>query len=374
MKNPVSSPWGGSTVSKRFHPRLGRWMNCVIASLVLVGAAGSFVNGRAAARDTSGARREVGDANGPIIASVDRSLPADQIRDAHGDMNLFAFSSSGVVHQLTDTFDDDYAAEVSPDGRLIAFTRGLSMNGTLGDIYTLDTGSGEVTNLTQTPALHEYGPTWSPDAELIAFSRSDPDTPGGDLRNDDLYIVGADGGEPTRLTKGPNIEMGPAWSPRGDTIAYLEHDVGGPYARGRTRLRLTEPDSSSDKVILTENRYLTSLSWSPGGGQLAVTMVPGGNDSSGGHSIWLLERNGSEFRQVLPRASSLNAMLGTWSPDGRWIAFVGRHAGLGGGSRLYKMRPDGSQVTRMSDLNLSTAGQESLISGVPWKIDWAPRR
>lgn len=309
--------------------------------------------------------------NGSIIASVERSVGSDRLRDVHGDMNLFSFSASGVVTQLTDTVDDDYAPDVSPDGRYIAFTRGLSSNGALGDIYVLDARSNDVTNLTQTPGLHEYGPTWSPDGETIAFSRSEPDTPGGDFRNDDLYAIAAMGGEPVRLTDGAGIEMGPAWSPDGKAIAYLEHGLGGPWVSSGTAVHIVAPDGSEDETILTDDRYLTALSWSRDGTRLVATMVPS-IGSSGYYSIWLLERDGSDFTEVFPRENVIPT-LATWSPDGKWIGFIGSSGGVGGFSRLYKMRPDGSQVTPISNLNLSTASQESLISGLPWKIAWGPR-
>ena len=162
----------------------------VAATIVLVVAAG-LIQGPARARSVPTAR------NGAVIAAVDRTVATDQLRDVHGDMNLFSFNPSGTVTQLTDTPEDDYAPDVSPDGRYIAFTRGLPAEGIAGDICILDTLSGEVTNLTQSPAVHEWGPSWSPDGKRIAFVGS----AGGPQGTQRLYKMRPDGAGVTEISE-----------------------------------------------------------------------------------------------------------------------------------------------------------------------------
>ena len=52
-----------------------------------------------------------------------------------------------------------------------------------------------------------------------------------------------------------------------------------------------------------------------------------------------------------------------WSPDGKWIAFVSDRENEGE-FKLYKMRADGSNVTKILDITLGTERGG---------IDWGPR-
>jgi Tol biopolymer transport system component len=52
-------------------------------------------------------------------------------------------------------------------------------------------------------------PSWSPTGSKIAFERERD----GDF---DIYVMNADGSEPTRLTDDPATDRFPAWSPAGN--------------------------------------------------------------------------------------------------------------------------------------------------------------
>jgi dipeptidyl aminopeptidase/acylaminoacyl peptidase len=70
-------------------------------------------------------------------------------------------------------------------------------------------------------------PAWSPDSKLLAFtsnrSAGDPDL----NYNSDIWVVPADVNNPnnsahlTQVTTNPGIDMSPAWSPDGKSIAYV---------------------------------------------------------------------------------------------------------------------------------------------------------
>jgi TolB protein len=62
-------------------------------------------------------------------------------------------------------------------------------------------------------------PAWSPDGRQIAFE-SDRD---GESR---IYVMGADGSNPVRLTSPPGKDSHPSWSPDGKQIAFHRTVLG----------------------------------------------------------------------------------------------------------------------------------------------------
>ena len=102
----------------------------------------------------------------------------------------------------------------SPDGRHIAFTRYAS-GGDIGDIYVISVKGGEPIRLTFDYAVD---PTWSPNGMKIAYTRiiiEDEKSTG------EIYIMNADGSNPTNLTDHPAYDGDPEWSPDGRHIAFL---------------------------------------------------------------------------------------------------------------------------------------------------------
>jgi Tol biopolymer transport system component len=93
----------------------------------------------------------------------------------------------GSVH------DNDPAA--SPDGDVIAITRAGQ------GIWTVALGSGAATQLTKQGG--DQDPSWSPDGSQITFKRQDQ-----------LWVMDADGGNAERISKPGNIGTAAAWSPR----------------------------------------------------------------------------------------------------------------------------------------------------------------
>ena len=82
------------------------------------------------------------------------------------------------------------------------------------NIYSMDLRSRNTTRLTSGAAI-DTAPSFAPDGSQIVFE-SDR---GG---RQQLYVMGAGGGEPRRISFGNGRYSTPVWSPRGDLIAFYQ--------------------------------------------------------------------------------------------------------------------------------------------------------
>jgi hypothetical protein len=114
----------------------------------------------------------------------------------------------------TVTIDDD-SLEVrfvqwpasSPDGKRLAFVA-------VGRVWIMDLPNGNPRPLRDPPNSGvELTPAWSPDGSSLAFTSWNVDDRGH------LWVVASQGGTPRRVTREPGEYLGPVWSPDGKTLA-----------------------------------------------------------------------------------------------------------------------------------------------------------
>lgn len=107
----------------------------------------------------------------------------------------------------------------SPDGTKVAYSN-LDDIGDTSGIYSVNADGTNKTRLTA--SSYDNEPTWSPDGTKIAYDSS---TDSNDGRLDErtgprIYVINADGTNPTRLTDDNNSDNSPRWSPaQSKTIA-----------------------------------------------------------------------------------------------------------------------------------------------------------
>ncbi len=100
-------------------------------------------------------------------------------------------------------------------------------------------------------------------------------------------------------------------------------------------------------------RSLVSPDWSPAGGRIAYIRVTHAPDARPSYALVIAAADGRGQRVIFDTPLALTDI--DWSPDGQWIAAV-----VGG--ELYKLRPDGSDLTRLSH-------HQGGISGPRWSPD-----
>ncbi len=120
----------------------------------------------------------------------------------------------GPPTPLTPDGEDAAYGEISPDGRRLAFVR--IAEGT-SRIYVADVGGGAAQPVAPAPSTL---PRWSPDGTHIAYVRDRGYDSG-------VFVVSADGSEPTRLT---TTGGWPVWWPDGSRIGFVVLGPGGNQA------------------------------------------------------------------------------------------------------------------------------------------------
>jgi len=176
----------------------------------------------------------------------------------------------------------DFNADISPDGRRIAFESERS--GETHDIWVADIDGSNAVQLTRGPGQLQGTPRWSPDGQRIAF-----DSQARDGRFD-IWTISVEGGAPRRLTQDPGDETTPSWSRDGrhvyfsSTPADGDADVWRIPAEGGVAERLTRgggrwPRESLDRRTLyykraDENSPLLALPVAGGPERKLLDCVP----------------------------------------------------------------------------------------------------
>ena len=184
----------------------------------------------------------------------------------------------GEPRQVTDGDWDDSAPAWSPDGASIAFASNRVAERDWDDrtdIYVVAATGGEARKLTR--SRHSLGaPSWSPDGQTVACLGRAADAPAG--ANVRLWIVPAEGGDPTCLTADLDASIGsdvltdmraghltlpPLWTPDGSRLRVLVTERGN-VSLEEINLRgervstlvggdrvLLEFDGGGDRVVFT---------------------------------------------------------------------------------------------------------------------------
>lgn len=235
----------------------------------------------------------------------------------------------------------------SPDAEKIAFASDLDGSRGMFDLYIAEVGTAGLRRLTSDPATWEIQPSWAPDGRLIAFTIVTFDG----TRGSDIWLIDAEGQSATNLTESTALEESPLWSPSGAQIAYLSRTDS---AQDQYDLYVMREDGS-DQQLIARDVSDKGLGWSPDGAWIAFASA-----SSAVPSLELVRADGSEMRS-LPIPSVQRAKSPAWSPDGAWIAFSGV---VSSDSGIFVVSTDGSVVLRL------TANPLPGWDGSP---AWAPR-
>jgi len=226
-----------------------------------------------------------------------------------------------VVHNVSDEVVKSLTGEKSIASTKVAF---IWHEGNRSELCVVDYDGYNVKRLTQSKSL-KMGPAWSPRGGTIAFSsfiNGDPD----------LFLWSLRDGRAKRLTRFPGMVAGSSWSTDGKKVALtLSKD-------GNSEIYTMNRDGSRIRRVTRNPAIDCSPSWSPSGREIAFT-----SDRTGSPQVYVTDIDGTELRR-LTFSGQYNESA-AWSPKGDRIAYVAREAGF---FDIWVMDPRGRHRRRIT--------------------------
>ncbi|MFW6206916.1 MAG: peptidase S9, partial [Gemmatimonadota bacterium] len=223
-----------------------------------------------------------GDINmGPALSPDGREMVFLSQRDIFAmDLYLADVETGEVKNKITDTALDPHFESLqylassgawSPDGErfaVAAVVRGQPV------LSIFDPHEGDKLREIRIPEVGEiFNPTWGPEGRQIVFSAQ----VGGFT---DLFVVDLESGERTRLTDDPFAELHPAWSPDGESVAFVTDRFTSDLQRlefGDYRLALLDWETKEIREVPGfESGKHINPNWTPDGEGLYFLADPEG--------------------------------------------------------------------------------------------------
>ena len=219
---------------------------------------------------------------------------------------------------------------LSPDGRTLVY--GLSVaDWKLGRlIYHLwrqNVAGGPPVQLTFSEGGDIPVVSWAPDGKTILF-----------MRDNQLWLMSADGGEPRALTRHATGPRAPVWAPDGSAVYFMAADAPSTDDRERARLR--------DDVYLVDETFRHRQLWkivvatgaetqltsgestvnefrlSANGKRLVVERAPTPSDMDAYRGeVWVMDADGGNARALTNNSIEEKSL--DISPDGSQVLFTG---------------------------------------------------
>lgn len=244
-------------------------------------------------------------------------------------------NQSFTLKALTADSEAESSPHFTPDGKKLAYVKNN------GDLWLADADGGNAKRLIESWAEPHY--EFSPDGSWVVYSMSD------EWFNDDVWIMPVDGSRPPyNLSRHPNNDTSPVWSPDGQKIAWIGKREFDEVDVFYVNLRVEEDEKTRRERTLKKARE--KMKPAPKAPVRAEAKPPvadakteEGKPAAGAPAAKAAEALKIDFEDIEERVhrlripnSSEAALL--WSPDSKKLAF---HASIDGKKGTYAVEvPD----------------------------------
>jgi len=250
-------------------------------------------------------------------------------RGGNSDIYVMHPDGSGLVN-LTNHPASDRLPAWSFDGSKLVFRSNRDGN---AEIYVMDDDGSNVVRVTFDPAF-DTSPSWTPEGTIVFSSNRSG--------RFELYEMNADGSDLGHIEVGLDGHLlFPRVSAQGHRVAFNRtnfFDTGAVWIAHR--------DGSQAEQLTPDNLVAAFPAWSPRGNRLAFAnnVCPVCDLSD----IFVMNQGGNQIRQLTESGDDANDLFPRWSPDGSQIVFD-RQTGAGAmRPDIYIMNEDGSEVTNIT--------------------------
>ncbi len=199
----------------------------------------------------------------------------------------------------------------SPSGKYIAYASDKDGNGQF-DIYVVAIDGGDVTNLSNSPAVSEEDPAWAPTSRYLAWAAKAKSGTSYEIEIFDLLLRRRRA--LTQNTPAQFSNLHPLWSPDGKSIAYTQ--MRSDHADANVFVVDVASGKSTNLTPHEGEHVYRAAAWSPDGRKLLI-----GSNALNGHMNVATVDVTSHALQWLTRASA-ESEPGSFSPDGKLITWT----------------------------------------------------
>jgi dipeptidyl aminopeptidase/acylaminoacyl peptidase len=221
--------------------------------------------------------------------------------------------------------------QLSPEGNRLALVLGEPPRGEqrIRHIWLYDKSSNSLREFTAS-AKSESNPRWSPDGKQLAFLSNRDD-------QQQVYLMRADGGEASAITKGKRSVTQFAWSPDGKQIAFLAPDAKSDAEEKkekdkddahvvdkedkRARLWLLTLATGEAKALTEPKWAVRELLWHPSGSGLMLVATDHPESDQNTERILFFRLSDHSLTPVLAPRGPFGRLRG--APDGKRMAYIG---------------------------------------------------
>ena len=205
--------------------------------------------------------------------------------------------------RLTVNGDLNLTPSWSPDGQGLAYVsyRQGSPHIHLSRIFE----GKSVPNLTgERGDAQAFAPAFSPDGARLAFASNR-------AGNMDVWVAGADGSSPRRLTTTHALDTAPCWSPTSQEIGFTSDRTGTP------QIWLMDADGLNVRRLTTVGNWNDGCAWNPAKQYSEIAYTA--RLEAGGFDIAVVDLASRQVRQITQGRGSCE--YPSWAPNGRHLVF-----------------------------------------------------